>query len=317
MLSQNDSQILCPDPPKHGQLRSVLADRLNARAVRRIADHVEHTAARFVDAIVADGGFDAGTLATDYPAEIVGAIGGLPAAMRARLPEWGEATSNVSGPFNDRAQAGFAVLQPMFAEFAALTTSDLDPDSLGGAIFAAAYRGEIDTSVRVDLLCNLTGPAIDTTISAMGTVLLELARHPDQWQLLRSDDSLALGAVNEAVRFDSPIQSFTRHARASRELGGTVVPRDCRVVVMYGSANRDERRFAEPDRFDVTRDTTDHLGFGFGVHSCLGSRLARLEIESFLKALAGRVTRLEPGEPVRRLCNIGRKLESLPVAVSG
>jgi cytochrome P450 len=218
---------------------------------------------------------------------------------------------------NARAAAAHDTLQPMFTEFAALRTDDLDPDSLGGAIFAAADRGDIDPAIRVDMLWNLTGPAIDTTISALGTVLLRLASAPEQWELVRADESMALNAVNEAVRYDSPIQSFTRYARSACELGGSEIPAGSRVVVMYGSANRDERRFPDPDTFDIRRAATDHLGFGFGAHACLGSQLARLEIESFLKALAARVRSMEAGEPVRRICNLGRKLESLPITVRG
>lgn len=316
MLVQNEGQILTSDPPEHGRLRAVLADRLNSRAVRQTTDQVAVIAEGFVDSVVAEGGFDAATIARDFPKEVVGGINGFPRELCEKLPEWGNATSDVAGPLNARTQAGFAALEPMFAELGALTTGDLTPGSLGWAIFDAADRGDIDPATRVDMLWNLTGPAIDTTISAMGTLLLQLASDPEQWRLVRSDEALVTGAVNEAVRYDSPIQAFTRYCRRDWDAGGSVVPAGSRVVVMYGCANRDERYYTDPDRFDVRRAPGDHLGFGFGVHACLGAQLARLEMRTFVAALARRVATMEAGTLTRNLSNISRKLRSLPVTVT-
>jgi len=157
--------------------------------------------------------------------------------------------------------------------------------------------------------------AFDTTISAIGNLLYQFARHPDQWQRLRADPRLAAAAFNEGVRIEAPIQAFSRVATRDVDMGeGVVVPAGARAIVSYGSANHDERHFAAPDRFDIGRRPLDHLGFGLGVHGCAGQSLARLEGQAVLLALAGRVSRFElTGEPTRALNNINRGLARLPM----
>ncbi len=134
---------------------------------------------------------------------------------------------------------------------------------------------------------------MDTTVNAITAPLYLLARHPDQWERLRSDRSLMAGAIAEVLRIEPPVQRFTRVATADVELGGTTIPAGARVVLLFGSANRDERRFEEPDRFDIERNPTDHLAFGRGIHRCVGAGLAQQEIAAVRHQLAGRVDRFE------------------------
>src|SRR5262249_15335796 len=158
-------------------------------------------------------------------------------------------------------------------------------------------------------------PSLDTTILATGSLLYLLGSHPEQWELVRADRALVPAAVNEALRFEAPVRAFTRFAAKAYHADGVAIAEGERVLVLFGSANRDERRYADPDRFDVTRDARDHLGFGHGVHRCAGGHLAQLELGSLLRALAARVRRIEVGEPAPRLSNVLRGYRSFPASL--
>ena len=140
-------------------------------------------------------------------------------------------------------------------------------------------------------------PSLDTTILAKGHLLANLARNPDQWALLRERPELIPAAVLEGVRRDSVLRWFSRVAARDYEVGGATVPQGARVMLLYGCANRDERHYDDPDRFDVTRDARDHLAWGTGPHMCAGMHLARIEMEVLLEALVEAGVTLEAGEP--------------------
>ncbi len=143
------------------------------------------------------------------------------------------------------------------------------------------------------------------------------ATHPDQWQLLRDNPDRVTHALNEALRLESPISCVTRVAATEATVAGTVIPQGGRVLVSYASANRDERRWQDAARFDITRDSAAHLAFGYGAHACAGMGLARLEGVAVLNALVQRVERIElAGEPVRKLNNLIRSFASIPVTVT-
>jgi len=139
----------------------------------------------------------------------------------------------------------------------------------------------------------------------------------EEWERLRTDTSLIERAFHEIVRIESPIQNFSRVATKDVDVGdGVVIPRGARVIVSYGSANRDERHFDEPERFDVMRRRIDHLGFGLGNHACAGQGLARLEAHAVFRARAPRVRHFElTGEPIRALNNITRGFSHLPARI--
>ncbi|GAA3772896.1 hypothetical protein GCM10022403_005070 [Streptomyces coacervatus] len=195
---------------------------------------------------------------------------------------------------------------------------DLVPGGFGSTLLEAHKAGRIPVERAIGLLAGYVVAAFDTTISAISSGMWLFARHPDQWELLRADPSLVPSAFHEIVRIESPIQVFSRVTTHEADLGeGVVIPPGARVLHSYGAANRDERHFPDPDRFDVRRNPVDHLGFGHGNHACAGQGLARLEVHAVLRALAARVRRIEPtGEPFRALNNITRGFRSLPLTVS-
>jgi cytochrome P450 len=141
-------------------------------------------------------------------------------------------------------------------------------------------------------------PSLDTTILAKGHLLHQLAQNPDQWALLRRRPELIPAAVYESVRHSSVIRWFSRVAKTEYRIGEATVPAGARVMLLYGSANRDERHYPDPDRFDIARDARDQLAWGRGVHMCAGQYLARTEMEVLLEALVERCVTLETNEPV-------------------
>jgi cytochrome P450 len=157
---------------------------------------------------------------------------------------------------------------------------------------------------------------VDTTVYALGNAVWCLAEHPEQYAALRADSARYRSAFEEVLRFEAPVQTFFRTTTRAVEVDGVRLGSGEKVLLFLGAANRDHRHVAEPDRFDVDRAPAAHVGFGFGIHACVGMALARLEGEAVLAALARRVTAVElAGPPVRRLNNTLRGLRSLPVAL--
>jgi len=160
------------------------------------------------------------------------------------------------------------------------------------------------------------GLSLDTTIYAVSNAIRLFAEHPDQWEVLRADSSLIPHAINETLRLESPVQQFTRTVTADHALSGVDLAAGSRVMLLYGSANRDERKYPDADRFDIARKPSDHLAFGRGEHACIGMQLARLEMSALFGSLVRRVTafHLVDAEPV--LSNVLNGMKSLHVRVT-
>jgi len=154
----------------------------------------------------------------------------------------------------------------------------------------------------------------ETTTNLLGNMILALIANPAEWSLLREDRSLVAAAVNEALRYEAPIQGFFRTALEPYRLGDVEIPAGGRVLLLFGAANRDPRRYPDPDRFLVRRNPTDHLGFGGGIHYCLGAALAEMEGGAVLSELLARSTRLELAGEVFRTSNPAlRGVKRLPL----
>ena len=194
---------------------------------------------------------------------------------------------------------------------------NLHPDGLGARIHAAADTGEITHDEAVLLVRSLLTAGIDTTVNGIGAALYCLARCPDQFEALRADPKLARNAFEEAVRFESPVQTFFRTTTREVELSGATIPEGAKVLMFLAAANRDPRRWDRPDDYDITRKTSGHVGFGSGIHMCVGQLVARLEGEVVLEALARHARRIEIiGAPVRAYNNTLRGLNSLPLRIT-
>lgn len=298
--------LLCSDGEDHRAKRRVIGAPLTPKALESVRPRLVGAAADVVTTLAERGTFDVATeLARHLPLEVISRLVGIPEAGRQRMIGWAAATFDTSGPPNDRSRAA----EPAMAEFRAFMEQECVPgklavDGWAQGVWDAAARGEIDPAAAPSMMVDYLGPSLDTTILGIGSMLHAFATHPDQWARLRADRSLVLNAVHEVLRYQPVVRAFTRVTTAPARIDGSTsaVPAGERVAVWYLSANRDERYFPEPDRFDIARaNAADHLAFGAGPHTCVGANLARLEMREVLNALLDRVSTIElvDSEPYR------------------
>lgn len=310
--------VLCSDPPEHTGMRKVLAAPMRPDRIRAMTPQLRAEAERIVEELVGRGQFEAATeLAEHLPLTIVSKLVGLGGFGRERMLEWGAAGFDAQGPItSQRTLDAFPKLEE-FRQFAATEAvpGKLDPGGWAAGLYDAAERGELPVEKCPVLMVDYTVPSLDTTIYAISSAIMLFAEHPEQWDVLRSDPSLIPHAINEVLRMESPIQIFCRYATEDVDLDGSIVPAGSRVMLLYGSANRDERKYPDPERFDVTRKPSDHMAFGYGEHLCVGMPLARLEVQVLLEALVPRVERFEVLDMQRILGNTLRGLGHLQVRV--
>lgn len=308
--------ILEIDPPLHSQRRAVLNRALSPAVVRGLRPAFTAAAEALVTRLLDQGDCDGiADIAEAYPLTVFPDALGMEQDGRENLLPFGNFVFNSMGPDNDLLAASLAELPPLAAWATRQSQRDrLAPDGIGAMIHAAADAGEIGHDEAPLLVRALLSAGVDTTVNGLGAALWCLARFPDQWNRLHADPSLARGAFEEAIRFESPVQTFFRTTACAVELGGVAVAEGAKILMFLAAANRDPRRWPDPDRFDITRNASGHVGFGAGIHMCVGQVLARLEGEVMLAALARRVRRIEiTGEPRRRYNNTLRGLKSLPL----
>ena len=308
---------LCSDGAEHAALRDVLRRPLTPRALRPVRDEITAEAEHVVERLVAQGSFDAATeLANHLPVSVVSNLVGLPEKGRERMLVWAEEMFNCFGPMNDRAVASFPVLEEMM-DYATneAVPAKLKPGSWAQGIHDAVAAGEVPAQACPAMMIDYLGPSLDTTIFAISNAVWAFANNPDQWDLVCSDPQLLPSAVNEVLRYDAPVHGFSRYVTRDVDMDGVVLPEGSRAIVFYGAANRDERKYPDPDRFDVLRRPGDHLGFGAGPHACVGMNLARIEMLALFTALAKRVRRFTILEQEPVLNNVLRGFKTLRVAV--
>ena len=190
----------------------------------------------------------------------------------------------------------------------------LRPDGFGDRIYQAADAGEISHEQAPMLVRSFLSAGIDTTVNALGNALFALAHHPVEYAKLHADPTLARPAFEEALRWETTAQTFFRTAGHDTEIAGFPIPGNTKVLCLLASANRDPRKWPDPDRYDIARRPSGHAAFGSGIHGCVGQAVARLEGEVVLTALARRVARIEVAGPhTRRLNNTLRALDTLPL----
>lgn len=311
--------LLATDPPIHTDLRKVFTDALRPKFVRKAAGDIERRAVELVDKVLDLQTFDAvDDFAKVLPVDVVMDLVGFPQEGRDKILEWAEGSFNAAGPQNQRMLDSLPKLGQLFAYLAEVATPEnLMPDGFGSIIYAAADRGEIPRENCIPLMAGYATAGLDTTINATSTALMLFAQYPDQWAIVRDDPSLIPSAFLEAMRFDSPVQLFSRvTSRDVRLANDIVIAEDSRVLHSYAAANRDSRHYKNADTFDVRRNPVDTLSFDYGLHACPGQSLSKMEAHALLVALAAKVDRIEiVGDPVRVGNNITRGLTHLPVRV--
>jgi cytochrome P450 len=304
------------DGAEHDQRRKLVAHRMLPRALRAISASVDEQAANVVDAALAAGEIDGvADLASALPLAVVPDFVGWPRDQRHDLLAWGGATFDVLGPLNGNWVKALpsSVQMLRFARRVVRHRSVID-GSLGHDVLVAADDGKLPHRDCPPLMVDYVAPSLDTTISAISSALHLFAVYPEQWEILKDNHDLIPNAVNEIVRYESPLRAFSRKAHREKRIGGIRIAAGSRVLVIYASANRDELEWDQPDTFDIRRDATRQLGFGHGTHACAGQGLARMEIQAMLRALLDRVDRIElTAPPTWAINNIIRRHERLPL----
>ncbi|MBV9747363.1 MAG: cytochrome P450 [Acetobacteraceae bacterium] len=310
------SLVLETDPPLHDRTRKVLGRVLSPGVMRTLRERFAEEADRIVGALAARREIDAITdLAEAYPLTVFPDAVGMKREDRHFLLPYGNMVFNSFGPRNAFFDAAVREAQPVIEWVQAQSQRPaLAPAGFGAQIHAAADAGELTEAEAPMVVRSLLSAGVDTTVSGIGAALYCLARFPDQFRRLRENPGLTRHAFEEAVRFESPVQTFFRTTARAVEIGGLPVGEGEKVLMFLGAANRDPRRWERPDEYDIERSLSGHVGFGNGIHACVGQLLARLEGECVLSALARHVEAIEICGPVRRRYNNTlRGLASLPV----
>lgn len=306
---------LTSDGETHMRRRRVLMEPVSPAPVRELRTKLESVADRLVSELATGESFDAvARFACHLPVSIVADLVGLDEHGQENMLRWASATFNALGTMNERGAAALPAMLDLSAYVQTLDRNRVREGGWAHRLFLAVERGDLSEEEARSMVIDYVGPALDTTILATAHLVWLLGRNPEAYQRLRSEPDLAPGVVNEAVRLASPIRSFTRLAARDYPVGDVVIPEGSRVLVVYASANHDERRYDEPGQFQVARNPRDHVGWGHGAHTCVGMHLARLEMETLLRALLRQVASVSVGEPTPILNNVLQGFERLPAA---
>jgi cytochrome P450 len=322
MMNDQMNQVLrgntlCSDGEDHSRLRRIIMKPLTLAAMRSLQQSVRNEAEEVVQRLVTRQSFCATRdLAAHLPVSIVANEIGLAEEGRERMLTWAHQLFDSFGPENDRMRRAVPGIQEMM-QYATnqAVRGKVKPGSWADELLEAADRGEFDPALCPVLMIDYMGPSLDTTIFGISSGVWLFAKHPDQWDKVRESPELIPSAINEILRLEAPIQGFSRYVASDYDMSGVKLPADSRAIVFYGAANRDERTFPEPHRFDVTRNPTSQMAFGAGPHVCAGIHLARLEMKEIFAALARTVKRFHIRDEERIVHNLLRGFAKLEVSV--
>ncbi len=305
---------LATDPPEHTQLRKTILAPLIPRALKSIEENVTLKAETLMDKLVEQGSFDAiQDIARAFPLEVVTDMLGVQGEAREKALRWGDAAFNVLGPMNDRTIREFPVAGELFGFCAQVKAEDLNEGSLGRGIFEAAERGEIARESCGPIIHQYIAAGLESTIAAIGNTFFLWAKNPDQYALVVADNALVKNAFNESLRLEPPLSLLGRLVKSDVTIGGITIPAGSQVALMTGAGNHDPRKYENPTEYFIARNPMDHFAFGQGIHTCAGQNLARIEAHAILSAFVKRIKRFDTGTAIRKLANMTRSLESLPV----
>lgn len=289
---------------RHRRMRKIVAVPLMPAALATHRTLLKRLISERIAQLVDAGEFDGvAMIAQHLPLEAIAHLVGLPDHTRLKMLEWASAVFNLFGPLErggmpyPQLQSDLTSLQELTSYLGSLDPQELRPGSWTAHLFAAAAKGTLTLEEAHDSVSSFVVPSLDTTIYAKSSLLHTLGRNPDQWARLRREPDLISSAVREGLRYSSSVRWFSRVASRDYEAGEVRVRAGERVMLLYGAANRDERHYADPDRFDVARNPVDQLAWGQGAHVCVGQHLARLEMQVMLEAMVEQVEVIEVGAP--------------------
>jgi cytochrome P450 len=309
--------MLGMDEPEHRRHRALVASAFTQRALaRREKDLVEQVGSALIDRFAGRGRAELVREFTfPYPTQIIAGLLGLPREDHAQFQRWSISLLSITVN-RERALAASRELREYFVPILAARREE-PRDDLVSSLAHAEIDGEKLADEEIFSFLRLLLPAgVETTYRSTGNLLFGLLSNPEQLDAVRADRSLLPQAIEEAVRWEPPLLTITRVATRDTELAGVAIPAGSTVMPMLGSANRDDGRWPDPDRFDIFREPRPHIGFGHGTHVCLGMHLARLEMRVALDLLFDRLPnlRLDPeGDDPHIRGQVFRSPTSLPV----
>ena len=310
------------DAPEHHRRRRLVSSGFTPRRVAALEGHVRAVCDAVIDEVCEQGACDfVRDIAAPLPLNMIGDLLGVAVEDRAALLRWSEDMLRSQGD-PDPDALGAAMVA--FSEYTAYMEPVLDErrrtgadDDLVGILVQAEIDGDRldqDSLITETLLILIGGD--ETTRHVISGGMLSLQQHPDQLARLRAAPAGLGTAVEEMLRWVTPIKNMARLTTRDVEIGGSVIPKDAEVLLLYPSANRDETVFTDADAFDAARDPNPHLAFGFGSHFCLGNQLARIELRVMFEQLFARLPDLalaEPGPFRQRPSNFISGVETMPV----
>jgi cytochrome P450 len=315
-------QMLFMDPPGHSRLRALAAGAFTPRRAEALRQHIQEIIDGLIDSVLPQGRMDViAELADLLPATVTAELMGVPIADRDKLKTWSKDFSEMLGNFQHnpgRSALMLETVENMTAYFRdRIREQESQPkDGVVEALMNAEVDGDrlTEEEVIANSIITMTGGQ-ETTTNLIGNGLLSLLRNPHELERLTADSSLLPSAIEEMLRYESPIQHTGRLAPDDRELGGKMIRKRDAVLAIIGAANHDPERFPEPDRLDITRPDNRHLAFGWAAHYCFGAPLARVEGQIAFSTILRRLRNLalEPGPVVWRQNQVFRGLEALPV----
>ncbi|MGH8008950.1 MAG: cytochrome P450, partial [Candidatus Binatia bacterium] len=300
------------DPPDHTRLRKLVNRAFTPRRIASLEQHIREIAHSLLDAVPAQGTFDlVSTLSGPLPAITIAELLGVPPERYADFKRWtndiARCTNGVAVPDEVRPELRRSVSEMKTYLQEAINAYRKRPgDNLLSDMVRAEENNQTLTAAEVLSMAILVITAgSETTTNLISNALLSLCAYPEQFALVRTNPALIPHLVEETLRYESPVQFFPRLTMQEVTIAGTTIPAGSPVLAMFASANRDARKFPDPERFDITRNSEGQLAFSFGIHFCLGAQLARLEGKIALEALLGRFPRLSrTDEPLVRFESI-------------
>lgn len=323
------SLLLEADAPQHDAPRAVLEKILGARKLRRYQEDWRATADQLVGSLFDNAQRDASAsgsielnavpeISEVYPLSVFPDAVGLQQGGLDNLLPYGNFAFNAFGPRNHLVTDELDTIGPVMDWVGQqCPRKALNADGFGGDIWRAADQRNITEEQAPLIVRSLLIAGVDTTVYGISAVLYHLAANPKQYARLHEKPELTRRVFEEALRLESPVQTFFRPTTREVQIGDAVLPKNQKVLMFLGSANRDPRRWENPDTFDLDRDPSGHVAFGSGVHQCVGQHVARLEASCVLEALIERVERIEfAAEPTRKINNTLLGWNSLPLRLT-
>ncbi|AEY90664.1 MULTISPECIES: cytochrome P450 [Streptomyces] len=316
----NDHGMLDLEPPDHTRIRRLVSKAFTPRTVERLRPYVEGLANDLVAALVGNGGGDLlKDVAEPLPVAVIAEMLGIPEADRGQLRPWsadicGMYELNPSEETAARAVRASVEFSDCLRELIAARREDPGDDLISGLIAAHDEGDRLTEQEMISTAVLLLNAGHEATVNATVNGWWALFRNPDQLAALRADHSLIPSAIEELMRYDTPLQLFERWVLDDIEIDGTTVPRGSEIAMLFGSANHDPAVFTDPARLDLTRKDNPHISFSAGIHYCIGAPLARLELTASMTALLRQAPTLTPTEePTRKPNFVIRGLEGLGV----